>query len=279
MPTLQREIPPALPIGEHTRVVALLGLDQPRSAAIWRTDSIILLFINQEAGRVALLPLPRDLWVYIPGHSYGRINTVDALGEQAQGPGGGRALLDRTLRDNLGVPVDHTVRVDFDGFTRLIDAVGGVTVNVEAPIGDTFPDPASPTGTFEMTLEAGPQHMDGRTALCYCRSRWSTGDLDRGQRQRQVLIALWEQALTLETLTQAPQLWATFGDAFQTDLTLGQAVQLARLARGIEAQDVRGASLGWDEVRSWTTPRGARVLLPRTEAIQRAILALLEASG
>jgi LCP family protein required for cell wall assembly len=279
IPTLQRESAPALPIGEHTRVVALLGLDRPRSAAIWRTDSMILVFINQDAGRVGLLPMPRDLWVYIPGHGYGRINTVDAMGERANGAGGGLALLDQTLRENLGVPVDHYVRVDFSGFTRLIDAVGGVTVDVEAPIGDTFPDPNSPTGTFEMTLEAGPQYMDGQTALAYCRSRWSTSDLDRGQRQRQVLLALWEQAFTVETLAQAPHLWATFEDAFQTDLTLGQAVQLAYLVQGIEAQDVRTKSMGWDEVRSWTTSQGARVLLPQTEAIQRVILELLDGSG
>jgi LCP family protein required for cell wall assembly len=258
-------------------VVALLGLDRPRGSAVWRTDSIILVFVDPEAGRVGLLPLPRDLWVHIPGSNYGRINTVDAIGERAHGPGGGRALLDQTMRENLGVPVDHTVRVDFGGFTRLIDAVGGVTVQVERPIGDTFPDPHSPTGTFEMTLEAGPVHMDGQTALAYCRSRWSTSDLDRGQRQKQVLLALWAQAFTVEALAQAPHLWATFQDAFQTDLTLGQAVQLARLVQGIEAQDVRTASLGWDEVRSWTTPKGARVLLPQTEAIQQVILELLDA--
>ena len=74
-------------------------------------------------------------------------------------------MLDKTLRHNLGVPVDHVVRVDFNGFVRIVDAVGGVTVEVEKPIADIFPDPHSATGEFRMDLPAGPQHLDGRTAL------------------------------------------------------------------------------------------------------------------
>ncbi|NIN99014.1 MAG: LytR family transcriptional regulator, partial [Anaerolineae bacterium] len=128
---------------------------------------------------------------------------------------------------NLGLPVDHYVRMDFYGFVRIVDALGGVTVNVEQPIEDAFPDSLSPTGLFHMDLSAGPRHMDGHMALCYCRSRMTTSDYDRSRRQRQVLLALWQQAFTLEALTQAPQLWATLRDAFETDLTMAEAIRLA----------------------------------------------------
>jgi LCP family protein required for cell wall assembly len=266
---------PMLPIGDDTLVIALLGIDEERTSNMWRTDSIILVFIHQEAKRVGVLSVPRDLWVYIPDHGHGRINTVDALGEQMHHPGGGLTLLDKTFRHNLGVPIDHAVRVDFHGFVRIIDAVGGVTVNVEKPIEDTFPDPLSETGEFQMALPAGVQHMDGRTTLSYCRSRMTTSDFDRSRRQRQVLVALWEQAFTLETLTQAPQLWATFGDAFETDLTVAEAVQLAHLVHGIESSSVRSKSLDSATVKPWTTPQGEQVLLPQTDAIRQVLLDLL----
>jgi LCP family protein required for cell wall assembly len=274
-----------VPIGEDTVVVALLGIDQGRSSGVWRTDSIILALINQQAKRMGLLSVPRDLWAYIPGHGYGRINTVDTMGEQAHGPGGGLALLDQTFRHNLGLPIDHIVRIDFHGFVRLIDALGGVTVDVEKPIADAFPDPLSPgddshpTGMFEMDLPAGPQHLDGRTALAYCRSRLTTSDFDRSRRQRQVLVALWEQAFTLQTLAQAPQLWATLGDAFETDLTMAQAIQLAHRVQGIDPRNVRSASLDAATVTPWTTPQGEQVLLPQTDAIRQAILDLLSPPG
>jgi anionic cell wall polymer biosynthesis LytR-Cps2A-Psr (LCP) family protein len=100
---------PPVPIGEDTLVVALLGADRERTSGAWRTDVIILAFVEQEAKRVGLLSIPRDLWVYIPGHGYDRVNAVDVLGEQAPHSGGGLALLDKTLRFNLGVPVDHYV--------------------------------------------------------------------------------------------------------------------------------------------------------------------------
>jgi len=176
------------------------------------------------------------------------------------------------------VPVDHYVRIDFDGFVRVIDALGGVTVHVDRPIADIFPDPLSPSGEFQMDLPAGPQHMDGRTALAYCRSRLSTSDFDRARRQQRVLMALWKQAFTVETLAQAPHLWATFRDVFETDLTKGEAVRLAHLVYGVEAQHVRSARLDASTVKPWTTPGGAQVLLPQTDVIRGVILDLLSST-
>ncbi len=274
-PTLEGGGVATLPLGEDTLVVALLGVDQQRMSSVWRTDSIVLAFIEQGAKRVSLLSVPRDLWVYIPDHGYDRINTVDALGERSDSPGGGLALLDHTFRHNLGLPVDHYVRMDFYGFVRIVDALGGVTVNVEQPIEDAFPDSLSPTGLFHMDLSAGPRHMDGHMALCYCRSRMTTSDYDRSRRQRQVLLALWQQAFTLEALTQAPQLWATLRDAFETDLTMAEAIRLAQLVYGIEPHNVRSQSLDAATVKPWTMPQGAEVLLPQADAIRQAILDLL----
>ncbi|MBN1581705.1 MAG: LCP family protein, partial [Anaerolineae bacterium] len=142
MPTPTPKPPGAaqLPLGEDTLVIALLGIDEEHDAGVWRTDSIILAFVQVKAKRISLLSVPRDLWVYIPGHGYDRINLVDSLGERTHHPGGGHGLLDETVRYNLGVPVDHYLRVDFQGFVNIVDALGGVTIHIEETFTDKFPD-------------------------------------------------------------------------------------------------------------------------------------------
>jgi LCP family protein required for cell wall assembly len=264
-----------IPIDGEIEVIALLGLDQGRGAAIWRTDSIMLAFVDRRAGRLSLLSVPRDLWVRIPGYGSNRINTVDALGERTDVPGGGRALLDETLRLNLGVPVHHYVRVDFAGFQHVIDAMGGITIDVPVPLYEWFPDLNAPDGRRYFTVRAGAQQMDGYTALAYCRARMATGDLSRSLRQQQVLLAMWKKVLTLDTVKRVPELWQEAQDAVDTDLSPKDLLQLAYFASGLEPGEVHRAQLGEDVVYDWTTPEGAQVLLPRTEAIQQAILDLV----
>jgi anionic cell wall polymer biosynthesis LytR-Cps2A-Psr (LCP) family protein len=146
-----------------------------------------------------------------------------------------------------------------------------VTVDIEKPIRDRFPDPDSPTGYSRRTLPAGPLHMDGQMALSYCRSRITTDDFDRTRRQQQVLIAMWKKGLTPQTLLQAPRLWAELRDAFETDLSLVEAVQLAYVIYGIGPENVETRSLDFKTARPWTTPSGAQVLLPQISAIKQLI--------
>jgi LCP family protein required for cell wall assembly len=264
-----------LVIGDDVIVVALLGTDIEDKASIWRTDSILLLFVQPATRQIAMLSLPRDLWVFIPAHESNRLNTVDALGERTGYPGGGPALLDKTLRHNLKLRIDHYVRVNLLGFIRIVDAMGGVTVNVEKPITDSFPDPYTHETMTNITLSEGPHYMDGRLALSYCRSRMTTDDFDRSRRQQQVLLALWRKVFTWDTLIQAPTLWAEFNDSFETDLTMVDAVQLAYVAWGIGPDNVRTRNLDYRVARPWRTPRGAQVLLPQTKEIDQIILDLL----
>jgi LCP family protein required for cell wall assembly len=266
---------PMLSIDGDLQVIALLGIDEGHDATVWRTDSIILAFVDKKNSRLSLLSVPRDLWVHIPGYQSNRINTVDALGERTNYPGGGIALFDKTMRFNLGIPVHHYVRVDFMGFINIIDAMGGITVDVKKPVTDHFPDPTSPSGWAWITLPAGPTHMDGSLALSYVRSRVTSNDFDRSTRQQQVLFALWEKTLTLETLKRAPQLWAKFNEAFKTDLGMAEGIQLAYFVQGLDPDSVETRHLDYKLARAWTTPDGAQVLLPQTDAIQQAVLDLL----
>lgn len=275
LPTLT-PVPPTI-VGSETTVIALLGTDESRQAKIWRTDSIMLVLVNEQSRRVGILSIPRDLWVFVPGHGHARINTVDALGERTGHPGGGAGLLDQTLRHNLDIPVDHYVRIDFRGFEDLIDVLGGVTIDVQAPINDRFPDPLHPSGWAQLTLPVGRQHMDGHTALNYCRSRMTTSDFDRSRRQLQVLGALGAKVLTLDTLVRAPKLWEAYRASVDTDLTMVEAVQLAYVIQGIELENVRTRQLDRDATTAWVAPGGAQVLLPRIGPIQAAVRALISA--
>jgi LCP family protein required for cell wall assembly len=234
--------------------IVLLGSDRRPDSGAWRTDSMIVVSVDQRNQEVRLLSLPRDLWVYIPNHGYNRINTADLWGELAH-EGDGPEWVKRTIYENLGIPIHYYVRVDFNGFIKIIDSLGGVDINVE----EALPD---------VRIEAGPQHMNGKEALRYARSRYTTSDFDRGRRQRILLTALWEQALTLDVVPRLPQLWVSMADTFMTDLPLSEVINLAYLGTKVKREDIHSAGFDRAMVENWTTPEGAAVLLPREERIQ-----------
>ncbi len=247
---------PAIPVSipdRYTNIV-LLGSDRRPGSAAWRTDSIIIVSIDSTNNVVRLLSIPRDLWVYIPGHGYNRINTADLWGELAR-QGSGPERVKQTIHHNLGIPIHYYVRVDFAGFVKIIDTVGGIDVDVDCALPD-------------MKLSAGMHHMDGKLALRYARSRYSTNDFDRGRRQRKVLMALWDQALTLNIIPKLPQLWWTMANSFQTDLTLDQVINLAYVGVQLEPQRILSRAINASHVQGWMTPQGASVLLPRQDKIR-----------
>ena len=110
--------------------------------------------------------------------------------------------------------------------------------------------------------------MNARQALRYARSRKSTNDFDRGRRQRKVLMALWDQALTLNIITKIPVLWRTMSDSYQTDLPLEQVINLAYVGAHLKPQHIKSKAISGREIQAWTTPQGAAVLLPREERIR-----------
>jgi LCP family protein required for cell wall assembly len=234
--------------------IVLLGSDKRPTSGAWRTDSMIVVSVDTQNNIVRLLSLPRDLWVYIPDHGYNRINTADLWGELDES-GSGPDRVKQTIHHNLGIPIHYYVRIDFQGFIDIIDTVGGVDVDVDCPLSD-------------INLTAGMHHMDGKQALRYARSRKSTSDFDRGRRQRKVLLALWDQALTLDIIPKLPDLWRTMKDTFETDLSLEQVVNLAYVGVQLKPQHILSRAIGRNQVQSWMTPQGAAVLLPIEDEIR-----------
>jgi LCP family protein required for cell wall assembly len=240
----------------YTNII-LLGSDKRPTGGTWRTDSMIIVSVDPGNKVVRLLSLPRDLWVYIPKHGYNRINTADLWGELDE-KGTGPARVKETIYQNLGIPIHYWIRVDFQGFMKIIDTAGGVDIDVDCALPD-------------INLSPGMHHMDGQDALRYARSRKSTNDFDRGRRQRKVLMALWEQALTLDIVPRLPEMWVTMADSFKTDLPLEQVINLAYLGTQIERQHIRSRAIDASMTQGWVTPAGAAVLLPREDRI-RAML-------
>jgi LCP family protein required for cell wall assembly len=169
--------------------ILVMGLDSRGSEGVAaRTDSIVVIGINPGRIDMSLLSIPRDLFVDVPGYGMQRINTVNVLAEVDQ-PGMGPQLLSQSIVNNFGIGVDKYARLDFQAFTALVDAVGGVRINVP----NTFTDYEFPTadfGTMEVTFEAGWQDMDGERALIYARTRHADDDYQRAARQQEVLAAL-----------------------------------------------------------------------------------------
>ena len=180
-----------------------------------------------------------------------------------------------TVSATLGIPVQHAVLLDFHAFVMLIDAIGGVDVDVPTTISDpTYPD--SGIGYDPFTLPAGRQHLDGATALKYARTRAAPGgDFDRTARQRQLVLAVRDRVTSLDLLpgliAQSPRLWAALQAAFETDLTLAEMVDLAVIASRVPADQIVTAGLDQTCTRFWTTPSGASVLLPDSSAIEALV--------
>lgn len=153
-----------------------------------RTDSVILANFAPSRVQVSLLSIPRDLFISVPRYGLQRINTVNALGEQ-ESSGRGNTLLMESIEQSFGITPTRYARLNFSGFVNLIDAVGGVTIDVPSLLVDTR-YPTENNGMMTVRFEAGSQHMDGATALIYARTRQADDDYRRAARQQQVISAL-----------------------------------------------------------------------------------------
>jgi len=258
----------------------LLGGDRLPGQTGWRTDTMIYVRIDPKNKIVGMLSIPRDLWVYIPGYGYNRLNTADYAGESDGYPGGGPALLNQTLLHNLGIGFDHYVRVNFEGFQRIIDILGGIDVDVECAVELWGADPDRP-GEWKQIgyVPAGMQHLDGLTGLRYAQCRYNTPVFDRDRRQQKVLFAVRDRVLELGIMGLVPralELMVTMRDMVQTDLGPTGITSLAQLVPEIPPANVNRAQIDLSLAPQWTTPEGAWVMLPDREKIAPVIMGLLD---
>lgn len=263
---------PDAPVWQRTERVniLLLGADKRPDEKVYRTDTLIVVTLDPETMSAGMLSLPRDLWVSIPGFEENRINQAYVLGETKDYPGGGPALAMRTVQEFLGVPIHGYVLVDFDGFRRLIDIIGGIDIMVEKAIHDTE-YPTEDYGYQEVHIPAGLVHMDGDLALKYARVRHGSDDIDRTKRQQQVLVAARDKALRLNLIPKLPSMMATLLDAVQTDLQPGEILALAKLTNQVESDKIQSRVIDYSMLLPTTTSAGAEVLLPNRDKVRMLV--------
>ncbi|MBI3967085.1 MAG: LCP family protein [Chloroflexi bacterium] len=269
-------------LGGDRVTVLLLGVDQRTGPGgnrePTRTDVMTLITYDFATGRGGTLAIPRDLYVTIPGvkDSQGRdlqdrINTAYFWGSARGLPGGGPALAKATVGRALGVAVDHYARVDFAGFVKAVDAVGGVEVDVPRRLVDTQFPKDDDSGVQTIVFEAGRQRLDGRRALQYVRTRNVDDDFGRNARQQQVLQALRQKALSVEAIPQLPTLFAALGDSLHTDVSTVTFARLALALRNADSGQIVNGRIDENAARQTTLPDGAQVLIPSPDELQRAV--------
>lgn len=188
------------------------------------TDTMMILSIKTDQNKVALISMPRDLYVQIPRHnSREKINYAYAFGEN-KGIGG--IKLSKEVVENVtGIVIDYAIVVDFDTFEKTIDAVGGIDVYLEKDFVET-----SQWG-WEFRIPAGKNTLNGKTALYYVRSRFSTNDFDRTRRQQDVIIALKNKILNIGVLANPIKLndiLNSLGDGVETNINLTTGLGLIK---------------------------------------------------
>jgi len=270
--------PTALPplTDNETVNFLLIGSDK-RPGSSYRTDTLVIAILWPKDGQVSMISIPRDLWIYIPTVGMQRINTAYQSGEIYGYAGGGPGLLKDTITYNLGIRIDHTAMVEFDGFRRIVDTLGGAEVPVSCAYTDwRLIDPSydqyDENNWWLFTIGPGVVHMDGDLALWYARSRSKSNDFDRGRRQQEVLRAIFDQALKTDTLSKIPQLYSDLSSTVITDLGLADLLRMAPYAPKLTNADIRSYYIRPPYVSNWTTPGGAAVLLPDDALLKQMLV-------
>jgi polyisoprenyl-teichoic acid--peptidoglycan teichoic acid transferase len=257
---LQDNIDPARLSGEGDgRVnVLLLGTDDAGGL----TDTIIVASIDPIHDEAALLSIPRDLYVEREGLGSMKINEVfpnernRALAEQAtqrQAQIRGYKAIQDSVSEVIGIPMHYYVSVDFDGFRRAIDTVGGLTLTVEQPVYEVM---SLEGQRYVLNVQPGEEHFDGLRALAYVRSRKTSprGDFDRSERQREMLIALKDEIVSSGTWSNPARinsLFSDFSDNVQTSFALEEIMRLREIADKIGADNVESIELVGEEPKNF----------------------------
>jgi LCP family protein required for cell wall assembly len=279
---LQKDVDPSLLKGEGDGRVnmLLLGKGGEGHEAPDLTDTIIIASIDPIHKEAALLSIPRDLYVKVPGNGSMKINAVYAtyknntlakgkytaqLAEEAEKAG--LEAIDKTVESTMGIPIHYHAMVDFTGFKKAIDTVGGVDVNVTDSLYEVMRIDGK---QYVLNVQTGQQHFDGFRALAYARSRYTSvrGDFDRAERQRLIMTALKDKIFSLGTFSnplKLSQLMDAFGDHIQTNLSIDELSRLYTIGKEIPSSNIKSIGLA-DPPNNYVVTdniNGLSVVVPR----------------
>lgn len=230
-------------------------------------DTIIIASVRPSTRTVAMVSLPRDLYVDIPTLGYRKINNATAHGRATNYPGGGEKLMEEVVETVSGLPIHYYATVDFTAFRDVVDELGGIDVHVEKDLYDPY-YPTYDFGYQTVSIAAGDHHFTGEQALQYARSRKTTSDFDRARRQQQVLLAMKDAFLSIDTLfhpTKIIGILDSLGPHVATDMKVWEMTRLGNLVKDVQPSSIVNTVVDNREggvVHSETTPDGAYILVP-----------------
>lgn len=217
----------AKPIGNEPINILLLGSDARDKKEMARTDTIIFVRLIPKTGKVVMMSIPRDLRIEIPGKGVNKINAAHAFG--------GPELAIRTVSAFTGLDIHHYVEVQFWGFEKIVDALGGVTINVEKPLEDK---------KSKFGIPAGVHKMDGELALNYCRFRKDQqGDFGRMERQQIFFKALLDESMRFRSMFKIPSIMNIVAENTQTDMSSSQMLSTAFFLAKLDSNDLETVTI------------------------------------
>ncbi|MBD3244973.1 MAG: hypothetical protein GF335_03195 [Candidatus Moranbacteria bacterium] len=262
----------AMADGQVNIVVAgMRGQNIPGGSLL--ADSIMVVAIRPQENRAALISIPRDLYVEIPGKNYSRkINEVYPIGEGEE-EGGGLKLMKEAVSDVTGLPIHYGVATNFNALREIVDVLDGITVHLEKPFyeGEQFVEGQECGGEF--SLPAGDVNLDGEEALCYSRARFASSDFDRARRQQQVLLAIKSKAISKGTLSdfgKVNEMISVVGNNIKTDMKMGEIEKLYDIFKKMENPEITRMVL--DNSKDgllYSGNNGSYILLPKGDNFDR----------
>ena len=258
--------------------IVLLGYGGPGHDGPYLTDSIMVLSLRPGTHEAIMVSLPRDLWVKIPAlpnnrFMMGKLNSAYAIGSDRRNyPNvrndwktltGGGDLTAATISQVIGQPVDYWVGVDFKAFRDVVDALGGVQINVPTALDDRRYPRGETAGMMHIHFNPGLQQFDGERALEYARSRESTSDFDRSRRQQLIMVAVRQRVFSLNAIPRLLSLLGALQDNVRTNLRPAEMRLLAGLAGQFKDEDIRRVAIDTSNfLRSGYSSNGQYVLQP-----------------
>jgi len=254
--------------GTNPVTLLLLGVDRrPEGTDPPHTDTIMLVTLDPYARTAAMISIPPDLWVEIPNWGYQPIGQAYTVGETQKLPQGGAGIALATVESLFDISIPYYALLNFTAFERVIDEIGGVKIEIPAPL------VVDPLGDHNSTqLKPGVQTLPGNLALAYVRAADSpNSQLDRALRGQQIIFGVRKRIIDFQIfprlMESAPRIYAEIASGLQTNLNLQQVVQLSWLTTQIPMENIRSATIGPDQVLFVTSLEGQPIRQPIPEEI------------
>jgi polyisoprenyl-teichoic acid--peptidoglycan teichoic acid transferase len=196
--------------------IVVMGVDK-RDGDVGRSDTLFVVMFDAKKNQASLLSIPRDTMVKIPQNGWDKINHAYAYG--------GHKMTEQTVEEFLGIQINNYVVIDFKGFVNIIDAIGGIDIDVEKDM--YYSDPYDDNGLV-IDLQKGRQHLDGKKAIEYVRYRDEEGDIGRIKRQQKFIAAAYDKVTSAQILLKVPGLVKEIMSMIKTDMSLSDMATLAK---------------------------------------------------